>query len=71
MMELKLCQNCKWSKPEPHSEWSNRCFHPGVNAKDYHALLKWILALLGVWFLIMVVVGFTAMTYEVVRRALQ
>lgn len=34
----KLCMNCKWSKPDGNSSWSNRCFHPKVVMHDSFAL---------------------------------
>lgn len=34
----KLCLDCKYSKPEERSTWSNRCFHPKVIAADSWAL---------------------------------
>lgn len=40
MIELKLCQNCKWSEPEKNFEWNNRCFHPQVIRTDRWALSK-------------------------------
>lgn len=33
-----LCKDCRYSKPEEHSEWSLRCTNPLVNAKDPWAL---------------------------------
>lgn len=33
-----LCMHCKYSKPTPRSEWSNRCFNPEVVASDSWAL---------------------------------
>ena len=33
-----LCKDCKYSKPEARSEWSLRCLHPAVNARDPWAL---------------------------------
>jgi len=33
-----LCMFCRYSKPEPRSEWNNRCFHPKVVASDSWAL---------------------------------
>jgi hypothetical protein len=35
---VKLCRDCKYSVPEPHSEWTLRCMHPLVNARDPWAL---------------------------------
>lgn len=36
--EPKLCLNCKWSKPERNSSWSNDCWHPIVIMSDNYAL---------------------------------
>jgi hypothetical protein len=37
-MKPKLCRDCKFSIPEPSSEWNLRCMHPQVNGKDPWAL---------------------------------
>lgn len=33
-----LCKDCKWSRPEPQSDWNLRCTHPVVNSRDAWAL---------------------------------
>ena len=38
MPELKLCMNCKWSKPDVPSSWSNQCFNPFVIMSNCWAL---------------------------------
>lgn len=40
MMEtkVKLCRECRHSKPEEGSEWNLRCMHPEVNCRDPWAL---------------------------------
>lgn len=35
---VKFCRDCKYSIPEPSSEWTLRCTHPVVNAQDPWAL---------------------------------
>lgn len=35
---IKLCKECKWSKPETHSIWNLRCVNVEVNKKDSWAL---------------------------------
>ena len=39
MKQVKFCTNCSWGKPDQHSPWSIKCYHPVVNAKD-----PWILS---------------------------
>lgn len=36
--EVLLCRECRWSKPETHSEWNLRCHHPAVTRNDSRAL---------------------------------
>jgi len=38
MSEVKLCRDCKHSKPEPRTEWNLLCMHPQVNSRDPWAL---------------------------------
>lgn len=33
-----LCRDCRHSRPEPSSNWNNRCFHPKVVSRDSWAL---------------------------------
>jgi len=33
-----FCRDCRYSAPEPKSEWNLRCHHPQVNCKDEWAL---------------------------------
>jgi hypothetical protein len=34
----RFCRDCRFSKPERHSDWNNRCFNPVVNANNSWAL---------------------------------
>ena len=38
MKFVKLCVECKWSKPEKGFEHNLRCLNPNVNRKDAWAL---------------------------------
>ena len=38
MSKPKLCQDCRWSRPERELSWNNRCLHPSAVARDAWAL---------------------------------
>ena len=38
MKKVKFCKDCKWSFPNPKSDWELRCKHPVVNSNDEWAL---------------------------------
>jgi hypothetical protein len=37
---VKFCKECKWSRPETHSEWRLKCVHPEINSRDSWALAR-------------------------------